>query len=308
MHRCNPVIHSKFAPMPPLLIVMKHRLFIVLRCWWILLGLSSAAVAQSPASAPSPSYNRVVSLAPHITELIYAAGGGEHLIATVEASDFPPDAKRLPRVGTGITLDNEHLLRLNPDLIVAWQASQAGIMLSPSLKSLDIAQTYSAPQRLMDIPDEIERFGRLLGTETSAVTTATQLRRRIQELAARYQHAAPIRVFIEVDTTPLYTIGQDPIINDMLAVCGVENLYGHSRVGAPQVNIEELLNRNPDFVLLSQTAPSLLQERLHYWQKLRLPAALRGHLYPINPDILYRPGPRLIDAAHYICQLADKLR
>lgn len=262
----------------------------------------------SLARATPPPLKRVVSLAPHITELIYAAGAGHYLIATVDSSDYPPAAKNLPRVGTGITLSNEHLLTLNPDAVIAWQASQAAVALSPSLNKLAIAQLYSAPQRLTDIPHEIRRFGRLFGTETIAMPYADALDQRIHQLTSRYKKAKTVAVFIEVESNPLYTIGKDPLINDMLASCGAVNVYGHSRVGAPHVNIEDLLLKNPMLVLITSRNPTVLTERLHYWQRLQLPAAQKEHIFRIDPDSLYRPGPRLIDAAAEICAMADTLR
>lgn len=253
-------------------------------------------------------FTRAVSLAPHVTELLYAAGAGDYLVATVAASDFPESAQSLPRVGTGITLDNEHLISLKPDIVLAWQPSAAAIALSPSLQSLNITQAYSAPQRLADIPSEIRRFGRLFQTEHVAIASAEVLERRIQDLDKRYRHAKTISVFIEVGSEPLYTIGGDTLINDVLATCGIHNVYGRRLAGAPQVNAEALLIKNPTMVLLTLRDPVEIESRQRYWQGLHLPAALSQRVYNIDPDILYRPGPRLVDAATQLCHIAEALR
>lgn len=283
------------------MVTQQRRLFI----FSFLLALGLCVTLDSVSAAP---LKRAISLAPHVTELIYAAGAGSHLIATVDSSDYPEAAKSLPRVGTGITLNNEHLLSLNPDAVIAWHASKAALALSPSLNKLAIAQLYSAPTTLSDIPNEIRRFGQLFATVNVATANANALELRIQQLTTRYNNAKPVSVFIEVGSDPLYTIGNDPLINDALARCGAINIYGHSRVGAPQVNIEDLLTKKPMLVLITPRNPAVLAERLHYWQSLQLPAAQAGHIYSLDPDTLYRPGPRIVDAAEKICNIADTLR
>lgn len=226
----------------------------------------------------------------------------------MSSSDFPEAAKHLPRVGSGITLNNEHLINLNPDVVIAWQPSQASLTLTPSLGTLEIELLFSQPKRLAEIPSEVRRFGHLFGTEAIANAKAEAMDRRIQRLSQSHQDAQPVSVFLEVGSNPIYTIGNDALFNDVLAVCGAVNVYGSSQVAAPQVNAEDLLQKNPALVFTTLDNPKAQSERLAYWQRLQLPAALNQHFHAIDPDALYRPGPRLVDAAEHICELVDAFR
>lgn len=272
---------------------------------------SSITTPDDPCSSeqPSPTLQRAISLAPHLTELIYAAGAGHYIVATVNSSDYPEPAKALARIGDGITLHPERLLELQPDVILAWLPGSTLASMQPTLDRLGVPLLYSRPHTLRDIPQEIRRLGWLFNTRDTACPVAQQLDDRLDALA---QHApaddAPVSVYLELGHDPIYTIGNDPLILDVLATCHAQNSYAHSLVAAPQVLPEELLRRNPDIVIVSQSSPLTQQERLHYWQQHQLPAALKEQVYGISPDLLYRPGPRLIDATEQLCGYVDHVR
>ncbi|MFA5487576.1 MAG: cobalamin-binding protein [Candidimonas sp.] len=258
--------------------------------------------------APVPRHAaRAIALAPHITELIHAAGAGERIVATVLSSDYPPEALAIPRIGDGIHVNVEQALALRPDLIVAWLPHGAAQVMAPAASRLGIPLIYSRPGKLADIPSEIVRFGRLFGTEAHANETARALTRRLEALGEHYARRKPVSVFIEVGASPLYTIGNDPLLNDALRLCGGVNLYADAAMAAPQVILEDLLARRPDVVIV---APAGADERdaLLRWTGLKLPAALRGHVHALDPDALFRPGPRLIDAAEQLCRHLDDAR
>lgn len=284
---------------------------------------SKAAACTSPALAASSALSsdsaaldrgrrpatRVVTLAPHLTELVYAAGGGERLVGTVTSSDYPPAARRLPRVGDGLNISLERLLSLKPDLVLAWQPSAATRALAPALGALHIPLEYMAPRGLDDIARDVARLGGLLGTAPQADATAAALARRIAALRARYGGRRTISVFIEIGTDPLYTIGRDALLNDVLHTCSGVNIYAHSSLAAPQVDAESVLLARPDaIVTAAETNGRRRQERQAYWSALRLPAARAGHIYAIDPDALFRPGPRLVQAAADLCRDLDQVR
>lgn len=271
---------------------------------------SSLRIPDDPCSSeqPSPALQRAISLAPHLTELLYAAGAGDAIIATVNSSDYPQAATTLPRIGDGITLHPERLLELQPDAILAWLSGSTLESMQPTLEQLGIPLLYSRPTHLRDIPQEIRRLGWLFNTRNIACPVAQRLDERLDVLASPARKDKPtVSVYLELGHDPIYTIGNDPLIADVLATCNASNSYAHSTVAAPQVLPEELLRRNPQVVIVSQPSVLTQQERLHYWQQHQLPAAVEGRFFGISPDLLYRPGPRLIDATEQLCSYVDQV-
>ncbi|MCV6904124.1 MAG: cobalamin-binding protein [Achromobacter xylosoxidans] len=250
---------------------------------------------------------RAVTLAPHATELVYAAGAGAYLVATIRGSDYPPDARALPIIGDGTQPDPERVAAARPDLIIAWQPSAAA-PLARVMDKLGVPLYYSDPQTLAAIPDAVERLGALFGTEAQAAPAAQALRARLDALAARYAGRAPVRVFVQAGLDPIYTLNHASIVSDALRLCGGVNVFEQAPVVAPQVGLESVLAARPDAVLAGVTTPADTARNLAAWRAMGLPAALAGHVYGIDADALYRPGPRLIDAAEQLCADLDGLR
>lgn len=251
---------------------------------------------------------RAISLTPHITELIFAAGAGDKIVGTVISSDYPEAALVIPIIGDGVNIKVEKALAVRPDVVIAWQTSGAATTLAPMLTRLHIPLIYSAPRTLQDIPAEIIRFGKLFNTSRIADPAASALTNRLRDLEQRYAHKTPVSVFIEIGTAPLYTIGNDPLLNDALRICSGVNIYGNTAIAAPQVSAESVLVLQPDVIIAPAVDDHRLAETQQRWSALRLPAAKQGHIYGIDPDKLFRPGPRLIEAAESLCQYLDKVR
>lgn len=289
---------------------------------WV--GTAHASPPQTPPAAPTKSVSpagplpsapapaafprRLVTLAPHITEMVFAAGAGNRIVGTVASSDYPPQARRIPRVGNGIELDTERIVALRPDLVLAWQPSGATRALAPLLARLHIPLVYVQPRSLRDIPAEIAALGRRLGTTAQADRDARDLAGRIAALAARYTDRPAVPTFIEVGAAPLYTLGKDPLISDVLHVCGGVNIFAGAAIPAPQVSIERVLQARPQAIIIPSADAHRVSDRTRYWAHLALPAALARHVYGIDPDSLLRPGPRLVDAAQALCRDLDRAR
>lgn len=250
---------------------------------------------------------RAVTLAPHATELVYAAGAGDHVIATIRGSDYPPAARQLPVIGDGTQPDPERVAAVRPDLLIAWQPGAAA-PLARVMDKLGVPVFYSDPLTLAAIPDAVERMGALFGTEAQARPAAQALRARLEALAARYAGRRPVRVFVQAGLDPIYTLNDSSIVSDALRVCGGVNVFGQAPVVAPQVSLESVLAARPEAVLAGISRPEDAARNLAAWQALGLPAARLGHVYSVDADALYRPGPRLIDAAEAICADLDRLR
>ena len=252
--------------------------------------------------------HRVITLSPHATEMIYAAGAGDTLIATVSSSDFPQEARNLPRVGDGILLNQERILMLQPTLLVGWLRSSAAMQIERVVDKLGARVVYSRPLQLRDIPAEVRRLGSMLGSGDNAAAAADTMMARIDALEARYARRTPVTVFIEVGSKPLYTIGDDPLLNDALRVCGAVNAYTDTGIPAPRISVESVLVKNPQLLVITESSGGSADEVLQRWTEYGLPAAKRGHIHAGDPDALYRPGPRLIDAMEALCPAVDAAR
>lgn len=255
-------------------------------------------------SAPA---RRAVTLAPHATELVYAADAGDYIAATIRGSDYPPAARALPVIGDGTQPDPERVAAARPDLLIAWQTAAAE-PLARVMDKLGVPVFYSDPQRLDAIPGAVERMGVLFGTEARARPAAEALRARLEALKARYAGRRPVRVFVQAGLEPIYTLNDASIVSDALRACGGVNVFGQAPVVAPQVTLESVLAARPEAVLAGVAGPQDTARNLAAWQALGLPAARQGHVYGIDADALYRPGPRLLDAAETLCADLDRLR
>ncbi|MFV0282710.1 MAG: cobalamin-binding protein [Castellaniella sp.] len=258
-------------------------------------GLARPAAAQA-RTAPPP---RIVTLAPSATELVYAAGAGADIVGTVLRSDYPASALAIPRIGDGIQFSEEAILALRPTLVVGWQPSDASRALAQRLAPLGVPLVYANPKSLDEIPALIRDLGARLDTRAAADQAARGLTQRIRAL--RPASLPPQTIFIEISADPLYTLGRDPLTNDLLQRCGGLNPYAGRAVAAPQVSVESVLALNPNVLIMSPYGGETLTARRAWWAQHGLTAARTGRIYAIDPDLLHRPGPRLVDAAEAIC-------
>jgi iron complex transport system substrate-binding protein/vitamin B12 transport system substrate-binding protein len=249
---------------------------------------------------------RVVTLSPHATELVFAAGGGKQIVATVTPSDYPPQALALPRIGDGVAPDPERVAAYAPDLIIGWLPSQY-----EALKVLNIPFFISAPTTLASVGDNVVRLGQLLGTSELASQQARRLAERLEALL-RPPQASPIKVFLQVGHPAQYSLNRNNLISAVLGLCGAENVFAQSAAAAPLISPEGVLARAPMVVLVGRPDAAIQPrpdpEARDYWKKNGLPAAQAGHVYMMNADILFRPGPRLVEAAESICTLLQQVR
>lgn len=266
------------------------------------------AVAAGPALGQTQEAERptVVSLAPHITEILYAAGAGDHILAVDSASDFPPDALQLPRIGDALRVNPERLLQLKPDRVWAWQRGQIGQELNRQLQHAGVGLTLAAPARLDDIPALVRQAGQELGTQEQAQRAAAALDNQIAALRQDRSPGKQVSVFLEIGDEPLYTLARDPLTQDVLDTCDARNIYAHHAAVAPTISLEDVLHKKPQVVIMAYRDSAQLRARHQFWEKhLGLPSQA---LLNLNPDALYRPGPRLIDATRELCEQLDQFR
>jgi iron complex transport system substrate-binding protein len=250
---------------------------------------------------------RIVSLAPHITELLFDAGAGAAVVGVSEFSDFPAPARDLPRVGGGGGIDLEAVVALHPDLVIAWASGNPAAQVQ-RLRALGLAVFHSEPRTLADIPRTLQRFGRLAGTEAAAQRAATAYDRRLHRLRERYAWRRPVRVFYQAWDRPLMTVNGAHIISDVLALCGGVNIFADQPGLAPQVSTEAVLVRDPQVILIG-TGDDDAGPLTARWQRWpRMQAVRDGHVLAVQRDLLVRMTPRLLDGAGEVCELLDRVR
>jgi len=249
---------------------------------------------------------RIVSLVPHATENLFAAGAGDRIVGVVEYSDYPEAAKRITRVGDYAHPDLEAIAALKPDLVVVWQSGQAALVRRIASLGLPVFQTQ--PDRLEDIPGNIEKFGRLAGSEAVARRVAADFRQRLAALRQRYSARPKVAVFYQAWNRPLLTVGGSQIISDVIRLCGGTNLFARLAAKAPSVSVEAVLAADPEAIIASRMGAET-EVGLDAWRRwTQLRAVKRGNLFAIPADLLQRPTPRLLDGAEQLCRDLETAR
>lgn len=252
-------------------------------------------------SAPA---RRVVTLAPHLTELAYAAGGAASLVGADSASDYPPAAAGLVRVGGAAGLDLERILALRPDLVLGWRSGNKPSDIA-RIEQLGLSVFLSEPRRLSDIPRTLRVMGVLLGTESVAEQRAGAFEQRLQMLQLRAAELRSVSVFFEIWHQPLITVNGEHLISDLVALCGGYNVLGALPALAPTVNLESVLAADPEVIIAAGVPPGALAA----WQRFPLLRAVRRQqFYELDPDLTTRATPRVLDGAQQVCERLELAR
>lgn len=289
---------------------MKKTLFLAA----LAASLPSAAAVGSNISVKDDDGNtvtlqkpalRVISLAPHITELLFAAGGGSHVVGVGSYSDFPEAAKTIPQVGSDRELDLERIMTLKPDLIVMWRHGESERQIE-MVRKLGVPLFHSEPQTLDDIPNDIAKLGQLMGTDAVARPTAGALRGQLADLRKRYAQRPVVRSFYQVWDKPLYTLNGRHIISDALHLCGGENIFAGLAVTAPVVSIEAVLQSNPEAIFATAEKN---YGGVGMWKAYPMLTAVRNdNLFTVDGNLLNRAGPRMIAGAAQLCEKLELAR
>lgn len=250
---------------------------------------------------------RIVSLAPHITELLFAAGAGNRVVGNVEYGNYPPAAGILPKVGNYDRLDLEAVVALKPDLVLGWQSGNPAAAVA-RLRALGLMVHLSEPDRIEDIAGELERIGLLAGTGAVSDAAAKAFRERYATLAARYSRRPTVSVFYQVWKQPLMTVNGKQIISDAIRLCGGRNVFAQLPILAPTVTVEAVIAANPEAIVASGMGDSR-PEWLDDWRRWNTLAAVTGdNLYFIPPDQIQRHTPRILDGAEKLCTHLETVR
>jgi len=249
---------------------------------------------------------RIVTLAPHAAELVDAAGAGARVVGVIAGTDYPPAMKGKPTVGDVSALDVERIVALAPDLIVTWPWTTP--RQTASLRDAGIAVFEADPRTIDAIATDIERLGRLAGTEPVAEAAAAAFRERMAEIARERVPGSPLRVFYEVLDAPLFTLGGKHLVSQAIALCGGENVFSQLSIPAPEVGVEAVLAADPD-VIVAGTSDAKRPPWLDAWTRWPALAAVRHRaLYTVDANLLHRPGPRFAQGVEQLCRTLANAR
>ncbi|GAB7127937.1 cobalamin-binding protein [Silvimonas sp. JCM 19000] len=266
---------------------------------WAVLSVNDDAGRSVAVLAPA---QRVVTLSPHATELV-AALAPQRVVGVDSASNYPASVSALPKVADFSSINVERILALRPDLVVVWESSAISQPLTLLLRH-GIPVFVSKPQTPLDVAGDLRRLGHLLGTDEAASTMAAAIVGRDQALRARYAHARPVRVFLQVNEKPLMSLSRKSFLGQALNACGAVGPYDAAQVEAPLASTEVVLGFAPELLITTGSLDTLQQ-----WQAWpALPAIARKQRLSIAADEFVRPGPRLIDGMEKLCLAIDRLR
>jgi len=250
-----------------------------------------AALATEAASA----LPRVVSLAPHLTENLFAIGAGAALVGVSDHSDYPAAAAQIPRVGSATAVDLERLLTLQPAWLLIWSSGTPPLP-EAQLAALGIQIFRSEPREPAAIADEIEQLGLIVGRPEAAAAVAAAFRQRLAQLQRDAATDHPRRLFYPIWDQPLFTIGGRHLISAAITQCGGRNIFAAVDALAPQVSIEAVLTANPERIVADR------REVLAQWRQYpQISAVANDGLRLLNPDLIQRPGVRFIDGMSQLC-------
>jgi iron complex transport system substrate-binding protein len=263
---------------------------------------SVLCVAISPANA---AVDRIVSLAPNLTELAFAAGAGARVVGTVEYSDEPAAAKTIPRVGDAFRVDVERILALKPDVVLAWHSGTPQPTIE-RVRKLGLEVREFQTQRVADVPRVVRELGEMTGTSAIAAQAAADFERSMAALSARYRDRTSLRVFLQVSSRPLYTVNGRQLMSELVALCGARNVFDDLGQLAPQVSLEAVIARDPEVIIVTDDGdPAAANE----WQKWKQVSAVRtNNVYTLPANDLTRATTRLSTGAAALCRVLETAR
>lgn len=248
---------------------------------------------------------RIIAMAPHVTELLYAAGGGDKIVGAVTYSDYPEAAKKLPRIGDNRQVDMERVIAMKPDLIVVWLHGSSERQIE-TLRQLHIPLFHSEPTKLDGIADNVLRLGQLMGTESVAQPVAAEIRQQFAALAKQYGNRSPVRMFYQVWDKPLYTLNGGSIVSDAMRLCGGVNIFADLKATAPVVSNEAVLQADPEAIFGTGEKN---YGGVSLWRPYTTMKAVRNdNLYTLDGELLNRAGPRMVAGTTALCEKLELAR
>jgi len=254
----------------------------------------------------SQPVTRIVSLAPHATELLFAAGATNQVVGTVNYSDYPEAAKKIPVIGGYNKIDLESIIAMKPELVMIWPGGNSSDQLD-AVKKLGLKVFVSEPVEFEDVVSSIRNMAMLLGTQQQAEKNATDYLQQLAELKKTYRNRSPVNVFYQVWNEPLMTINKGHLVSRIIELCGGVNVFADLPVLAPRVSIEAVMEKDPEVIIAGMTEDRAIW--LEQWQRWTgLQAVKNKHVYPIDAELVIRQTPRVIQGTRKMCEYLDRVR
>ncbi|WP_249977951.1 cobalamin-binding protein [Vreelandella olivaria] len=250
---------------------------------------------------------RIATLSPGATELTYAAGAGNQVVAVVSFSDYPPEAREVTSVGSHTRIDLETLVGLAPDLVIGWVTGNPAEQLE-TLEALGMPIFYIEPRTVDGVAHTIERLARLAGTEVAGQSVADGFREGMADLTARYGDHAPVRTFYQVWDEPLMSVNGEHLIGQVVRLCGGDNVFADQPRLVPRLDDEAVLAANPDVIIAGGMGEENRHWLTHWEQYTHLAAVEENNLYFVPPSLIQRPTPRLLEGARLLCEKLEQVR
>lgn len=251
--------------------------------------------------------HRIITLAPNLAEIVYAAGAGRYLVGVSVATDYPPPAKRIPVVANYNSCDIERVVSLKPDLVIAWYSGTSFAEVK-QLKALGIPVYIAQFNQMEDVPRVVRDVGQLAGTSEAAESFVRSFNNRYQQLKTRYAHQPRVNVFFQLSLSPLMTLNHHSLVTNVIETCGGKNIFSQAFGLAPQVSIESIIKASPDVLLISAEQEDY-QKSKRFWNQYPELSAVKNHfIFSVNPDWIERYGPRILDGMALTCQAIDQAR
>lgn len=247
---------------------------------------------------------RIISIAPHTTELLFAAGAGKAVVGVSAFSDFPAEARHIAPVGSSAQLDLERIIKLRPDLVVAWRSGNAARQIT-RLRQLGIPVFESEPRDFEAIATGIERLAVLAGTSAQGTLAAHTFRLQLAALRQRYAARPPVRAFYQIWPSPLMTLNHTHLVSQALKLCGAENVFGALPQLVPTISMEAVIAADPEVIFISDDRAGADA----MWQRFtQLKAVKRNTIFSVNGTLMNRAGPRILDGSAQLCEQVELAR
>ena len=250
---------------------------------------------------------RIISLAPHITEVLFAVGAGSEIVGVVEYSDYPESANQIPRIGNSSQLSYEAILAMQPTLVVAWQSGNGQEDIQ-RLRELGLNVYSHNPHTLEDVADSLRIIGELSGHAEEGADQAEIFLDRLGGLRAQYSNAEFVQVYYQLGNEPQMTLNGTHLVSDVIRLCGGENIFADAIPLVPRISVESVVRANPE-VIIAATVDSQKPEWLDDWLNWpSIQAASNNDLYAVNADFMHRHSPRILDGAEQMCEILEQVR
>lgn len=272
----------------------------------LMFGLWGVGVAHAESN------QRLITLAPHLTELAFASGAGSALVGVVAYSNYPSEAHALPEIGDAFRFDLETIVALEPTHALAWRGGTP-TMVAEQLESLGVDVVWIETASFEDIAQALMDIAEVAGDVQTAEQTADDFLGQIAHWTERQDSAlneAPVEIFYQISARPLYTFGGRHVINEVFETCGGRNVFVASDIEALSVDREAVLHRQPDLIIagLPEHEDPSQSDPLEQWMPYQQGALANTQFHRVDPNLLVRPTPRIVEGVERLCGLMAQVK